>query len=58
MGMFEKMRPTLENMLTSAPMGVRMVVRAVFTLVDKIRRHPDTDRLYWQYFSMLGYGKF
>lgn len=55
--MFEKMRPALENLQTSAPMGIRMVVRSVFTLADKIRRHPDSDTLYWQYFSMLGYGK-
>lgn len=58
LGTFEKLRPSLENLQAGAPMGIRMVVRSVFTLVDKIRRHPDSDRLYWQYFSMLGYGKF
>lgn len=51
-------RPFLESLINDALMPVRMGVRCLFTLADKIRRHPATDKLYWEYFDMLNYSKF
>ncbi len=53
----DSVRPTLEAIIEEAPMPVRMSVRCVFTLADKMRQHPADDRLYWDYFDMLNYGK-
>lgn len=50
-------RPALESILEEAPMAVRMIVRQIFTLADKMRLHKCDDTLYWQYFDMLKYGK-
>lgn len=50
-------RPALESILEEAPMAVRMIVRQIFTLADKMRLHKSDDTLYWQYFDMLKYGK-
>ncbi|MDE6157886.1 MAG: hypothetical protein K2F78_07045, partial [Muribaculaceae bacterium] len=51
-------RPFLEALMNEALMPVRMNIRSIFTLIDKIRRHPASDRLYWEYFDMLNYSKF
>lgn len=51
-------RPFMEEALCNTPMPVRMSVRCLITLYDKIRRHPASDRLYWDAFEMLNYGKF
>ncbi|MCH5220857.1 MAG: hypothetical protein J1F05_00790 [Muribaculaceae bacterium] len=54
----DKIRPLLEAMISDVPMPIRMAIRTLFTLVDKIRQHPSTDKLYWEYFDMLHYSKF
>lgn len=53
-----RVRPMMEEVMTVAPMPVRMAVRSLATLHDKIRRHPVSEQLYWEYFDMLPYGKF
>lgn len=55
---FEKSRPFFEAILEDSPMPIRMAVRNLFTLEDKMRRHPASDKLYWEYFDMLHFGKF
>ncbi|MBD5233308.1 MAG: hypothetical protein HDS65_03920 [Bacteroidales bacterium] len=54
---FSEVRPALEAIIEDAPMPVRMSIRTVFTLADKMRRHPADDTLYWEYFNMLNYEK-
>lgn len=44
--------------LAGAPLPVRMASRTIFTLADKVRRHPASEKLYWEYFDMLGHSKF
>ena len=55
---FNSLRPYYEAVLEDAPMPVKMAVRCLLTLADKIRRHPASETLYWEYFDMLNYGKF
>lgn len=50
--------PFYELMLNDAPMPVRMSLRCFMTLADKIRKHSAREKLYWEYFDMLGYSKF
>ena len=50
--------PFFELMMHDSPMPVRMSLRCFLTLADKIRRHPAREKLYWEYFDMLGYSKF
>ena len=50
-------RPFMEQLIEDAPMPIRMSVRCLFTLADKMRRHPADDTLYWENFDMLYYGK-
>lgn len=58
MNVYEKIRPMYEVAIEEAPMPVRMTIRCLFSLVEKIRKHPADDKLYWEYFHMLAYGKF
>lgn len=44
--------------MAGAPLPVRMATRTLYTLADKVRRHPATDKLYWEYFDLLGLSKF
>ncbi len=55
---YADIRPTVEAILSDAPMPVKMIARCLVTLEDKIRQHPADDHLYWEYFDMLSYGKF
>lgn len=52
-----ELEPFMEKVMEAAPMPIRMVVRTVQTLADKIRQHPASDTLYWEYFDMLNYSK-
>lgn len=54
---WDEIRPFMERLIEDAPMPIRMTVRSLFTLADKIRRHPADDILYWENFDMLYYGK-
>ncbi len=54
---YSEVRPALEAIIEDAPMPVRMAVRSLFTLADKMRKHPAEDKLYWEYFNMLNYEK-
>ncbi|MCM1067649.1 MAG: hypothetical protein NC418_08780 [Muribaculaceae bacterium] len=54
---FSMIRPYLEELIAESLMPVRMAVRTLFTLADKMRQHPASDTLYWDYFDMLNYGK-
>lgn len=56
--MLEKVTPFFEAYLSGAPLPVRMASRTIFTLADKVRRHPASEKLYWEYFDMLGHSKF
>lgn len=53
-----KVTPFLETVINDALMPVRMAARCILTLADKVRRHPASDKLYWEYFDMLNYSKF
>ncbi|MDE6196589.1 MAG: hypothetical protein K2F91_01840, partial [Muribaculaceae bacterium] len=55
---YEQARPMIETILDDAPMPIKMSARCLMTLRDKIRRHPASEKLYWEYFDMLSYGKF
>lgn len=55
---FEKVRPLYEQAMADAPMPIKMCIRLVFTLVDKIEKHPASDKFYWECFDMLWYSKF
>lgn len=55
---FESVRPLLEQAIVASIMPVRMCIRLVFTLADKIRRHPASEKFYWECFDMLWYSKF
>lgn len=55
---YEQARPMIEAILDDAPMPIKMSARCLMTLRDKIRRHPASEKLYWEYFDMLSYGKF
>ena len=50
-------RPFMEQLIEDAPMPIRMSVRCLFSLADKMRRHPADNTLYWENFDMLYYGK-
>lgn len=54
----DKVMPFLDSFMNTAPMPIRMTARTIYTLADKIRRHPASDTLYWEYFDLLGYSKF
>lgn len=54
----ERVTHFFEAYLAGAPLPVRMTSRTIFTLADKVRRHPASDKLYWEYFDMLGHSKF
>lgn len=56
--MLEKVTMLFEAYLAGAPLPVRMASRTIFTLADKVRRHPASEKLYWEYFDMLGHSKF
>ena len=56
--MLDKVTPFFEAYMAGAPLPVRMASRTLFTLADKVRRHPASDKLYWEYFDMLGHSKF
>lgn len=53
-----EVRPAMENAMVSCPMPVRMAIRCLFTLEEKVRKHPASETLYWEYFDMLSYNKF
>lgn len=53
-----RVSPMLEEAICEAPMPVRLSIRALFTLFDKIRRHPASEKFYWEVFDSLRYGKF
>lgn len=53
-----KTLPLLESFMREAPLPIRMTIYAVVNLADRIRRHPASDTLYWEYFDMLRHGKF
>lgn len=55
---FETVRPVLEQAIVATSMPMRMCLRLVFTLADKIRRHPSSEKFYWDCFDMLWYSKF
>lgn len=55
---FNAYHPYYDSVIIEAPMPVRMAIRNLYTLADKIRRHPASEFLYWEYFDMLHYGKF
>lgn len=55
---FETVRPFLEQAMVGVNMPLRMCIRLVFTLADRIRRHPSSEKFYWDCFDMLWYSKF
>ncbi len=55
---YDKQRELLENMLNEGPMPIRMAVRCLLNLVDRIHQHPAEDKMFWDYFDVLNYGKF
>ncbi len=54
----EKVRPIFESAITDVPLPLRMAIRTFFTLTSKIEKNSPDDKLYWEYFDMLSYGKF
>ncbi len=54
----ESVRPLYETIMAESPIPVRMGIRCFFSLVDKIQKHPASDKLYWDYFDMLSISKF
>lgn len=50
--------PFFDSYMAGAPLPVRMATRTLYTLADKVRRHPASDKLYWEYFDLLGLSKF
>ena len=38
-------------------MPIRLSVRTILTLGDKMQRHPASEKLYWEFFDMLDYSK-
>lgn len=56
--LLEKSLPVLESQMREVPLPFRMGIRTVMTLADKVRQHPASDKLYWEYFDMLSMSKF
>ena len=56
--MLDKVSPFFESYMAGAPLPVKMATRTIFTLADKVRRHPASEKLYWEYFDLLGHSKF
>jgi len=54
---FRKIRPACETMMSEGPMPIRLSVRTILTLGDKMQRHPASEKLYWEFFDMLDYSK-
>ncbi len=57
MAYFRKIRPGCESMMAEGPMPIRLSVRTILTLGDKMQRHPASEKLYWEFFDMLDYSK-
>ena len=52
-----RVRPIIEQTMADVPLPLRMAQRTFLTLASKIDKDHVDDKLYWQYFDMLGYGK-
>lgn len=52
-----RVRPIIEQTMADVPLPLRMAQRAFLTLASKIDKDHVDDKLYWEYFDMLGYGK-
>ena len=49
MAYFRKIRPGCESMMAEGPMPIRLSVRTILTLGDKMQRHPASEKLYWEF---------
>ena len=36
-------------MMAEGPMPIRLSVRTILTLGDKMQRHPASEKLYWEF---------
>lgn len=56
--LLDEVMPAFESFFSSAPIPIRMASRTLATLADKVRTHPASDKLYWEYFDLLSISKF
>ncbi len=49
----KKIQPYFEHTIKNVPLVMRMAIRSLFTLFDKIERHDEIEAYYWEYFDML-----
>jgi len=54
----EQIRPAYEHIATEAPSLYRMAIRTFLIFADKIKAHPASDTLFWDYFDFLSFNKF
>ena len=52
-----RVRPIIEQTMADVPLPLRMAQRTFLTLASKIDKDHVDDKLYWEYFDMLGYSK-
>ncbi|MDE6574711.1 MAG: hypothetical protein K2L84_05230, partial [Muribaculaceae bacterium] len=47
-----------DSIMSETPAPLRMSFRTIKTLLAKMQSNPAEDKLYWEYFDLLSYGKF
>ncbi len=57
-GLVDRLRPLYESLAPEAPILYRMAIRAFLIFADKLKAHPSSDKLFWDYFDFLSFSKF
>lgn len=44
-------RPTIESMITEAPLPLRLTLHSILSFYDTVRRHPASEKFFWEYYN-------